>query len=82
MMQKSAYTHQDRKFIDRHMPKLADLLHYRMLDVSAFKLIYYHLYHTNFSKKGTHRAMDDIMESIDEMKFYLQFIKLPDTDSN
>lgn len=69
--------HQDRKFIDRHMQRLAELLHYRMLDVSSFKEIFNHRYHISFKKNNAHKAMEDIIASIDELKFYLGFIKVP-----
>ncbi len=66
---------QDRLFIDRYMPKTSSLLHYRMLDVSSWKLIYQTVYGHFFDKKESHRAMDDIRESINELKFYMSFIK-------
>jgi oligoribonuclease len=65
---------QDRLFIDRYMPELGNRLHYRMLDVSSFKLIFKHKFSKEFQKKNNHRAIDDIKESIEELKFYLQFI--------
>ena len=67
---------QDRLFIDAYMPKLAEHLHYRMLDVSAFKLIFKFIYNKRFEKTETHKAMDDIKESIAELKYYMQFIKV------
>jgi oligoribonuclease len=66
---------QDRKFIDQWMPKLAAQLHYRMCDISSFKIIFEHLYNKKMEKKKKHRAIDDILESIEELKFYLQFVK-------
>ncbi len=69
--------HQDRKFIDKHMRRLAELLHYRMLDVSSFKQIFNHRYHISFKKNNAHKAMEDIIASIDELKYYLGFIKVP-----
>lgn len=68
--------HQDRKFIDRYMPRLSKRLHYRLLDVSSFKLIYNHLYQVRFTKQNTHRAVDDIHESINELKHYLGYVKV------
>jgi oligoribonuclease len=67
--------HQDKLFIDKHFKKLASRLHYRMLDVSSFKVIFNHKYKKSFSKKGCHRAVDDILESIEELKYYLGFIQ-------
>lgn len=66
---------QDRKFIDIWMPNLANLLHYRMLDVSSFKIVFENIYHKNFEKQKKHRAIDDILESIGELKYYLNFVK-------
>ncbi|MGE9295852.1 MAG: oligoribonuclease [Puniceicoccales bacterium] len=62
---------QDRKFVDRYLPRFAAKLHYRMLDVSSFKVIFQERYDRKFPKQGTHRALDDIRESIGELKFYL-----------
>lgn len=62
---------QDRKFIDIWMPQVAELLHYRMLDVSSFKIVFEGIYGKKFEKKKKHRALDDILESIAELKFYL-----------
>lgn len=67
--------HQDRKFIDRYMPLLRDALHYRMVDVSSFKEVFRNLYGTNFKKADLHRAEDDIQASINELKYYLSFVK-------
>jgi len=71
----------DRRFIERYMPKLFAYLHYRNIDVSTIKELAKRWYHTNGSvgptKKTRHRALDDIKESIDELKFYREhyFIK-------
>jgi oligoribonuclease len=67
----------DRRFIDRWMPRLAARLHYRMLDVSAFKVVFQHIHGIRFKKSKAHRAVEDILESIGELKYYLQFIKVP-----
>lgn len=67
--------HQDRKFIDLEFPELSKRLHYRMLDVSAWKVYFEGKLHQKFAKKETHRALDDIRGSIDELKFYLTFMK-------
>ena len=66
---------QDRLFIRKHLPKLNARLHYRMLDVSSWKLIFQENYNKIYEKKNAHRALDDIRESIGEMNFYLSFIK-------
>ena len=67
--------HQDRKFIDIEMPKLAERLHYRMLDVSAWKVYFEGALNRKFTKREMHRALDDIEGSIEEMKWYLTFMK-------
>ncbi|CAG5135084.1 unnamed protein product [Candidula unifasciata] len=64
----------DRSFIERHMPRLAEHLHYRVVDVSSVKELCRRWYPEDLSqapvKKETHRAMDDIRESICELQFY------------
>ena len=67
--------HQDRKFIEREMPELNKRLHYRMLDVSAWKIYFENALNKKFIKPDNHRALDDINGSIDEFKWYLSFIK-------
>lgn len=67
--------HQDRKFIEREMPTLNDRLHYRMLDVSAWKIYFENALHQKFVKPEHHRALDDINGSIEELKWYLTFMK-------
>lgn len=63
--------HQDRKFIDREWPKVAKRLHYRMLDVSAWKVYFENARHERFMKKEAHRALEDINGSIEELKWYI-----------
>lgn len=63
--------HQDRKFIDREWPEVAARLHYRMLDVSAWKVYFEGARNEKFLKKEEHRALDDIQGSIDELKWYV-----------
>lgn len=65
---------QDRKFIDAYMKDLSGLLHYRMLDVTAWKLIMGPKYGVEYEKKDVHRALDDIKESIAELKTFTDFI--------
>jgi oligoribonuclease len=67
--------HTDMKFITAWWPELKPFLHYRMLDVSAYKIIMQNKYHIIYKKKETHRALDDIRESIAELKFYLSYFK-------
>ncbi len=67
--------HQDRKFIDLEWPKLAEKLHYRMLDVSAWKVYFEGARKQKFTKREAHRALDDIRGSIEELSWYLTFLK-------
>ncbi|MBQ3474344.1 oligoribonuclease [Candidatus Saccharibacteria bacterium] len=67
--------HQDRKFIEREMPTLNKMLHYRMLDVSAWKIYFENALNKRFVKPENHRALDDINGSIEELKWYLTFLK-------
>ncbi len=62
----------DRRFIDKYMPELSAWLHYRTIDVSTVKELVKRWYgHLELpAKKNTHRALDDIRESIDELRYY------------
>lgn len=68
---------QDRRFLVRYMPKLEAYFHYRNLDVSTLKILA-NLWEPNvaksFSKKGSHLALDDILESIEELKHYRNYL--------
>lgn len=71
---------QDRRFMARLMPELEDFFHYRNLDVSTLKALAW-LWKPSiaggFVKKGAHLALDDILESIDELKYYREtFIRI------
>ncbi len=66
--------HQDRKFIDREWPKVSQRLHYRMLDVSAWKVYFEGARHEKFIKREAHRALDDIKGSIEELQWYAKKI--------
>lgn len=63
--------HQDRKFIENEWPELDKRLHYRMLDVSAWKVVFDGKYKKRFAKPEAHRAMEDIRGSIEELQYYL-----------
>lgn len=67
--------HQDRKFIDREWPRLSERLHYRMLDVSAWKVVFEGKYRKKFAKPEVHRALEDIRGSIEELQYYLGKVK-------
>lgn len=64
--------HQDRKFIDREWPEVAKRLHYRMLDVSAWKVYFEGARNDHFAKPEVHRALDDIRGSIEELQYYIR----------
>ena len=64
--------HQDRRFIRAWWPKVEQMLHYRMLDVTAFKLVGSALGIEEYEKQESHRALDDILESIEELKHYIK----------
>lgn len=68
--------HQDRKFIDSEWNNLSKRLHYRMLDVSAWKVVFDGKYNKRFAKPEVHRALDDIRGSIMELKYYLGKVRV------
>jgi oligoribonuclease len=65
--------HNDRLFIKQWWPEVEALLHYRMLDVSAWKVLMQGKYDVQFQKKEVHRAFDDIQASIAELQYYLDW---------
>ncbi|MDB5184844.1 MAG: Oligoribonuclease [Candidatus Saccharibacteria bacterium] len=67
--------HNDRNFIKHWWPQLDLKLHYRMLDVSSFKILMQGKYAREFEKKEVHRAFDDIQASIAELQDYLEWFK-------
>lgn len=77
----------DRAFLDRDMPDLAGHLHYRIIDVSSIKELsrrwYPRAYFQSPEKNGGHRALADILESIDELRYYREavFVPQPGPDS-
>jgi oligoribonuclease len=67
--------HMDRRFLARYMPALDVYLHYRNIDVSTVKELVRRWYPDGPQppeKKHAHLALDDIRESIDELRFYRQ----------
>ena len=62
----------DRRFLIKHMPKLANHFHYRHIDVSSFKEVIkrWNPDADEFKKQSSHRAMDDIKDSVNELRFY------------
>ncbi|HVT65902.1 MAG TPA: oligoribonuclease [Mycobacteriales bacterium] len=71
----------DRSFITAYMPRLDDHLHYRMIDVSSIKELarrwYPRAYYNAPAKHGGHRALADIRESIDELRYYRATVMVP-----
>ena len=64
---------QDRRFMANSMTELEEWFHYRNLDVSTLKELakrWYPDVMKGFEKKGTHQALDDIRESIEELRYY------------
>ena len=70
--------HVDKQFLEKQMPSVIRHLHYRIIDVSTIKELCRRWYPLEYSKcprkKMLHRALDDINESIDELKFYRRTI--------
>ncbi|MGW2251559.1 oligoribonuclease [Kitasatospora sp. NPDC001660] len=79
----------DRGFLARDMPALERHLHYRIVDVSSIKELarrwYPKAYYNSPQKGGNHRALADIRESIDELRYYREAVFVPqpgpDTDT-
>jgi oligoribonuclease len=77
----------DRRFLDRYLPDLDRYLHYRSIDVSSLKELcrrwYPQEYKKRPSKTEAHRALDDITESVAELRYYREAImRPPDTPSS
>lgn len=71
----------DRRFLDAYLPEIEHWLHYRSIDVSSIKELsrrwYPGLNNSRPFKVGTHRALDDIRESINELRFYRERVFMP-----
>jgi oligoribonuclease len=78
----------DRSFLARDMPALETFLHYRIVDVSSIKELarrwYPRAYFQAPTKRGNHRALADIQESIEELRYYRDtvFVPAPGPDSD
>jgi oligoribonuclease len=68
--------HMDRRFIVAQWPRLDARLHYRMLDVSAWKVVFEGKYKKRFAKPEEHRALGDIRGSIMELEYYLGKVRV------
>ncbi|XP_072885893.1 oligoribonuclease, mitochondrial-like isoform X2 [Hemitrygon akajei] len=70
--------HADKKFLDKYMPQFMRHLHYRIIDVSTIKELCRRWYPDKYEdapkKKASHRALDDIHESIKELQFYRKHV--------
>lgn len=77
----------DRSFLARDMPELETFLHYRIVDVSSIKELsrrwFPRAYYNAPAKGGNHRALADIRESIEELRYYREavFVPSPGPDS-
>jgi oligoribonuclease len=73
----------DRRFLDRQLPELDTYLHYRSIDVSSLKELcrrwYPEVYRNRPGKQETHRALDDVRESIAELAYYRDTLLAPRT---
>ncbi|WP_402464548.1 oligoribonuclease [Isoptericola aurantiacus] len=71
----------DKMFLERDMPELTGHLHYRIVDVSSIKELarrwYPRVYFASPPKEGGHRALADILESIDELRYYREALLVP-----
>jgi oligoribonuclease len=74
----------DRRFLAVHLPEIEDWLHYRSVDVSTVKELARRWYPEALAdvpeKAGNHRALDDIRESIEELRYFRRSIFLPRQD--
>jgi oligoribonuclease len=79
--------HVDRAYLARDMPTLTEYLHYRIVDVSSIKELvrrwYPRAYFASPEKRGGHRALADILDSINELRYYREavFVAPPGPDS-
>ncbi|MFM8760791.1 MAG: oligoribonuclease [Polynucleobacter victoriensis] len=72
--------HQDRRFMNRYMPKLEAYFHYRNIDVSTIKELckrWQPEVAKGFAKKQAHTALADIIESVEELRYYREKLFIP-----
>ena len=71
----------DRRFLDRYLPTVDKYVHYRSIDVSSLKELCRRwnpaVYKGRPGKRETHRALDDIRESIEELRYYREQLFIP-----
>ncbi len=74
----------DRRFLAAHLPEIEDFLHYRCVDVSSIKELARRWLPAELkgapTKVGSHRALDDIRESIEELRYYREHLFRPRAD--
>ena len=72
----------DRRFLAAYLPEIEDHLHYRSIDVSSIKELVRRWYpkvrQARPQKAGNHRALDDIRDSIDELRYYREHVFVPE----
>lgn len=75
---------QDRIFLKKYMPRIIDILHYRIIDISSIKELAKRWFkqssHTHFAKPEEHRAHQDIILSIEELKHYRKYFFISGQD--
>ncbi len=68
---------QDRLFLEKYMPEITGYLHYRLIDISSIKMLVRSWYpqspYVEFKKPETHRAFEDIKQSVEELKHYRKY---------
>ncbi len=71
----------DRRFLSKYLPGLEDFFHYRSIDVSTIKELakrwFPKVYYQAPKKTSTHRALDDILESVEELRYYKKILFHP-----
>jgi len=70
----------DRRFVRRYMPEFESFLHYRNVDVSSIKELVHRWYPRELwapKKQGNHLALDDIRESVEELRYYRENLFIP-----
>lgn len=65
----------DKLFLMTYFKKLSQHFHYRTVDVTSWKIIMKNSFHIDFQKKNAHKAVDDIRESISELKHYMKYVQ-------
>ncbi len=68
--------HHDRRFLIKYLPRVAEYIHYRIIDVSSIKELTKRWYPdmTAYKKQDNHTSLSDIIESIEELKYYRSMI--------